>query len=282
MSGIASPDETRRMTALEIAEQRHAARTASMIEDIQARWDKRRFDEIFFFTSVERANQKRALAMFDEMTGNLTAFQKAQIIENNLQIEKALGIKKGRPMTIDEADMQNANPNRSKGREYQINCATCTPTYMMRLRGFDVTAGANLTGTQVEYLSSGMHPWEVWQEAKNTPAKYESVNDWLASKKYKQMTTKRWIEFFDEKTADEGVYGFCVGWKGGGGHMTVLQRTADGKLLYIEPQHDNHLTRENIAGLIRSAASKQHSVRGIMRIDDKLFNPKFISILVKK
>ena len=242
-------DARRRISLLQAAARRHAARTLDDIRRIQDMADVRRYGQ--------------------------------EYVDHVHELEKKLGMKRCKRMTMDEADMQNANPFYSKGREYHINCATCTPTYVLRTMGFDVTAGANVAGTQVDYLSRG-HAFEVWLNADGTAATHESVVDWLAKKGGKQMTQKRWIEFINEKTADEGIYGFSVGWKGGGGHMTVLQRTADGRLLYIEPQLDNHLTRDDIAGLARSAAAKQWRGRGIMRIDDKLFNPKFVSIFVKK
>ncbi len=47
------------------------------------------------------------------------------------------------------------------------------------------------------------------------------------------------MEFFNEICKDPGVYMLSIGWKGGGGHATILQRFADGSLRYIEPQHDN-------------------------------------------
>lgn len=258
-------DAQRRISMLQAAVRRHAARTAGQMQIIQDAW-----------------NQRRALRMYEEMSGSTLSHDvKTAIVQNNLEIEKQIGIIKGKPMTIDEADLQSANPFYSKGREYHINCSACTPTYMMRTRGFDVTAGANVAGTQINYLSKG-NAWDVWLNADGTAATHESVVDWLASKNGKTMTQKRWIEFIEEKTADEGIYSLSLGWKGGGGHITILQRTRDGKLLYIEPQLDNHLTREDIVGLVKSAAGKQHRLRGIMRIDDKLFNPKFISIFVKK
>lgn len=315
---ITPADEPRQLTALEIAEQRHAARTAEQRDAIIEQWQTRQMLNLMDDLNagllpqasqgaIDVIKDSIALGDYDDARRRISLLQAAsrrhaartlddirriqdmadvrrygqEYVDNVHKIENQLGIKRGKRMAIDEADMQSANPFYSQGREYHINCATCTPTYVLRTMGFDVTAGANVVGTQVNYLSKG-NAWEVWLNADGSAAVHESAVDWLASKNGKMMTQKRWLEFIEEKTADEGIYGFSVGWKGGGGHMTVLQRTADGKLLYIEPQHDNHLTRENIAGLVRSAAGKQHRVRGIMRIDDKLFNTKFISILVKK
>ena len=89
------------------------------------------------------------------------------------------------------------------------------------------------------------------------------------------MTQKRYVEFFNEICKDTGVYMLSIGWKRGGGHATILQRFADGTLRYIEPQHDNSKGsgREycDLDYLGKNGAATNHSCRGIMRIDNKLF-----------
>ena len=49
-----------------------------------------------------------------------------------------------KPMTVEEADRTNANPNYYKGKEYQVNCQRCVPTYEMRRRGIDAEALSSL------------------------------------------------------------------------------------------------------------------------------------------
>ena len=84
-------------------------------------------------------------------------------IANCRELEKKLGILKGRPMSWEHADQQSANPGYVKGVKngYERNCATCSPTYMMRLLGFNVTAG-NYSNPLVQYLSKGLQCWEKW------------------------------------------------------------------------------------------------------------------------
>ena len=244
-----------------------------------------------------------------EMPDNLTSEEKMAIARNNLEIEKALNITKGKPMDVDKADKQNANPNYSdqyipdkygpymdrRTRErfslnldydeaFANNCQTCAPAYALRLRGFNLTAKGRTPGSQLEYLSNG-HAFEVWNNVDGTPAKHLSMNDWMAGKGYQKMTSKRYLEFFEEACKDEGVYELSIGWKMRGGHATILQRFADGELRYIEPQKDNSKgTKDewkNVAYLCENGAPKVHQCRGIMRIDNKLFNLNFISIFDK-
>lgn len=235
--------------------------------------------------TAEQLREKRINEMIAEMPDNLSAETKKAIAEHNLEVEKALGITKGKPMTVEEADKQNANPNYGKSKGYGINCQTCTPAYLLRSRGFNITAKENTSGSKLDYLSRGYNAWEIWRNPDGSKATHSSVNDWLTRKKHKLMTKKRWLEYFNETCKEEGIYALCIGWKGGGGHMTILQRFKDGELRYIEPQHDNSKGsgRENrdINYLAGAAKSSQHGCRGIMRIDDKLFDTQFIEIFNK-
>ncbi len=228
---------------------------------------------------------KRIKEMMAEMPDNLTEDEKMALAKHNLELEKALKITKGKPMSVEEADKQNANPNYGKARGYGINCQTCTPAYALRLKGFNVTAKSNTPGSKLDYLSRGMHAWEIWKNIDGTPATHTSINDWLAAKGYKQMTQQRYLQFFNEACKEEGVYELSIGWKGGGGHATVLQRFSNGELRYIEPQQDNSKgsgrESHDLNYLGKYGSATMHNCRGIMRIDNKLFNIDYIEIFDK-
>ena len=94
------------------------------------------------------------------------------------------------------------------------------------------------------------------------------------------MTKGRYEEYFNEVCKEEGVYVITIGWKGGGGHATVLQRESDGKLYYIEPQEYNKYlgTRRNISELSVKGAKDPYFKRGILRVDDKVFDTAFLPL----
>lgn len=275
------------LSPLEVAKHRHEQRTPEHIESVKNRWHERQ-----------------------EYIGGFSAEQLAHF----KKLEAYLGIKRGLPMSVDKADKQNANPNyvrdfildengaykdragrlyrpnplytKAIHRPYAINCQTCAPAYMLRLQGFDVTAKPNTPGSSLEYLSRGMNVWDVWQNADGTKATHSSTWAWMNSQGYKRMTEKRYLEFFEEQCKEVGVYELSIGWKGGGGHATILQRFTDGSLKYIEPQADNSVGSgyewEDIAYLAsRGETSNIAYCRGIMRIDDKLFNTLFTVIFNK-
>lgn len=219
-------------------------------------------------------------------------FSKEQIT-NCRELEKKLGILKGRPMNWERADQQNANPNYLDGVKngYQDNCATCSPTYMLRLWGFNVTA-RNSMNPAVDYLSHGVHTWEKWLNKDGSKATWVKLSEWKDAKKYKEMTAQRYKEFIDETCREEGVYEMCIGWSNtkGDGHSTIIQRFKDGSLKRIDAQvyykkYFNMDEKKALLSLCQGGQSHAAGIRGyiwegrgIMRIDNKLFNLKHSAI----
>ena len=212
-------------------------------------------------------------------------------------------------MSVEDADKQHANPKhveeyildpkglfknkegvrfsknpsyKPSDKQYSINCQTCAPAYVLRLRGFDVKAKGKTKGSLSEYLSQ-QHSFEAWNNIDGTPAKPTLTLDWMKGKGYAQMTEKRYLEYFNESCKEEGVYILTIGWRGGGGHATILQRFSNGELKYIEPQvYDKDKgAQRTIDELCKSGMTKPISTRGVLRVDNKLFNTKFLSIFDK-
>lgn len=123
----------------------------------------------------------------------------------------------------------------------------------------------------------------MWKNADGSVAVPTLTLDWMNNKKYKTMTEKRYREYFDECCKEEGVYVLTIGWRGGGGHATILQRFADGTLAYIEPQaYDaKQGARRSIDELCKKGATKPYYKRGILRVDNKILDKKYLSLFDK-
>lgn len=90
--------------------------------------------------------------------------------KNYVHVDGAIaGVKKGKPMTHEQADSGNVNPYYgSKYIGYRTNCQTCVATYVARLQGYDVRALPNLNNRDIYQLSynpglafvdkNGQHP----------------------------------------------------------------------------------------------------------------------------
>ena len=272
-------------TLIERSKARHEARTSEQIEQIKKRWEERRLRPYL-----------------EGIPTNIGDDARFAIARNSMELEKALGITKGAPMGIDEADKQSANPSytpkyirdesgkykanpiydEAKAKPYSINCAACTPCYLLRLRGFNVTAMPNIKGSMVESVARG--GWlSTFKNIDGSPIRLISTREWAEGRRYKSMTPNRYKEFYEENCREVGVYYVSTSWRGGGGHATILQRTADGSLLYVEPQVDNSDSdRLSMASLINGGTTRLKSFDGVFRIDDKLFNLEQLSILAKE
>lgn len=235
----------------------------------------------------------------------------AAIEKNNEELAIKLGKPKGEPMTTEEADKQNANPHRinkflvdpegdyidSKGikyrknpeynedenyEQYKVNCATCAAAYALRLRGHDVKAKGNpKEDGNMNYWLSQQHSFDIWNNADGTKAKPTLYNDYMKKKGIRKMSSNDYKNFFEEECKEKGVYIVTVGWEAGGGHATILQKDDKG-LHYIEPQvFDSTKTedgRRSLNDLVNHMASIQDGKKGIMRVDDKLFNVKYADL----
>ena len=208
-------------------------------------------------------------------------------IKNCRELEKKLGILKGRPMSIELADRQSANPFFNLGKEWHVNCATCSPTYVLREMGFNIIAKGNPKKEgNLNYWMSRGHSFDVWKNADGSKPNPLNTYQWMQSKKYKQMTPQRYAEYINEATQEEGTYIITLAWKGNnGGHATILKRLKNGKIVYIEPQiysTKKGATRD-IMELCNDGARSYSSVyyKGIMRVDDKLFDPQYANIFTK-
>lgn len=218
------PAIIKKPTAKEIAAKRHAARTKEQVADIQDAWTERRLDiydekcdklmktltysqgqalpalakrQIALRNAIDmNASVEKVEALFAKFEKGVKAqnewdtqvwgsFTKEQIA-NMRDIEKSLGIKKGRPMTYEEADKQSANPlhvneyivdknskwvlsgtkihvsknplyNKAKHEPYDINCQTCAPAYALREWGVQYSCKRQYTENRRLVLL--LKPW---------------------------------------------------------------------------------------------------------------------------
>ena len=286
--------EERRAKTLERAKARHEARRSFDRRLIQHQWEERQIVRRYAEELPKSLDEKTRLA----------------IAHNSREIERALGVTKGRPMSIDEADTQSANPrytpryirdengrykdrwgrrlslnpeyNERKAKPYSINCATCTPAYLLRTRGLPVVAKGNTRGSLVEAVMKG--GWmRLFTNTDGSPIEIQSTQKWAEGKNYKAMSPKRYKEFFEGSCKEPGIYYLGISWRRRGAHSTILQRTTDGRLLYVEPQADNSdKDRTSLLSLIQGGTTRLSPYDGVFRIDDKLFNLEYVSIFAKE
>lgn len=350
-----SPVIIKKPTTKEIAAKRHAARTSEQIDDIKDAWRERRLDaydnlcdqlmktltysqgqtlpaltkrQIALRNAIGKdASVNEVEALFAKFEKGVKAqnewdtqiwgsFSKEQIA-NMKDIEKSLGIKKGRPMTYEEADRQSANPRHvneyiadassrikirgtnihvrknplydaAKHEQYGINCQTCAPAYALREWGFDIYAKGNTKafGDLSNYLSKGNNWLETWTEKDGSAVNITSFKDYLkAHPSWKHMTQQRYLQYFDDVCKEEGTYEVGLSWEPRGGHCTIVKRFSDGSIKYIEPQEDNSdgsgFEEKDIKYLCANMRKDPILKDGAIKVSDKLLNMKYVSIFLK-
>lgn len=350
-----SPVIIKKPTAKEIAAKRHAARTSEQIDDIKDAWRERRLDaydnrcdqlmktltysqgqalpaltkrQIALRNAIGKdVSVKEVEALFAKFEKGVKAqnewdtqvwgsFSKEQIA-NMKDIEKSLGIKKGRPMTYEEADSQSANPRHvneyiadassrikikgtnihvrknplydaAKHEQYGINCQTCAPAYALREWGFNIYAKGNTKafGDLSNYLSKGNNWLETWTEKDGSAVSITSFKDYLkAHPSWKHMTQQRYLQYFDDVCKEEGTYEVGLSWEPRGGHCTIVKRFSDGSIKYIEPQEDNSegsgFEEKDIKYLCANMRKDPILKDGAIKVSDKLLNIKYVSIFLK-
>ena len=351
----AKPTKSKHEIIMENATKRHAARTSEQTDDIKDAWRDRRLDayddrcdqlmktliysqgqalpalakrQIALRNAIgKNASVKEVEALFAKFEKGVKAqnewdtqvwgsFTKEQIA-NMRDIEKSLGIKKGRPMTYEEADRQSANPlhvneyivdkksrfvlrgtnihvsknplyDKAKHKPYGINCQTCAPAYALREWGFNVYAKGNTEkwGDLSYYLSKGDNWLETWTNKDGSPVSITSFKDYLkAHPSWKHMTQQRYLQYFDEVCKEEGTYEIGLAWESGGGHCTIVKRFSDGSIKYIEPQTDNSngsgFEEKDIKYLCEMMKKDPILKDGAIKVSDKLLNIKYVSIFLK-
>lgn len=306
----------------QIAKERHASRDAAAI---QQRWNERKMQQVqnaikqsdieispalqtrigSLQSAIQSGNtQNIALTFQRAMQGvqtqqkwdaivweGFTAEQKANLRE----FEKAVGVKKGRRMTHEQADTMRVNPHYKKkyvydpngkylekatGRKlslnpkwdekrdkpYTINCQTCAPVYELRRMGFNIEAKA-FKGKDFEYLCHNYR--EAWKTQDG-----KLVTHWRSAKKASEIWN-------DVASGEDGVFQIECRWKGGKSGHTFNMVKEKGKIYFYDPQTNEVFNSLKEFEKYSKDVSPKYGYQ-YFRINNKLINVQRVSPLVKE
>lgn len=198
-----------------------------------------------------------------------------EVIKNNRDLDQALPVMHGKVMNFTEADDMKGNPHFSdpdaQDQGYWDNCQTCTVGYELRRRGFSVEALPNKNWDILQFYSDNkmtqddrfLNP-DGTRPIKKRPLQ---LSDTITAK----------TGFIEDSTKEAGRYELYFEWKtrrGGkpSAHVMVVERKKDGNLLWLDPQSGLHGSSTVFKGCLTKAKPIRISV---LRIDDKIINPKF-------
>lgn len=231
-------------------------------------------------TPYDTFDEYREAMKYNKAHANFTPEQRA----NNRELSNALPVIQGKIMNFTEADGGKANPNftlpdaREKG--FYHNCQTCTMAYELRRRGFDVEAMAsplvngykNYRDFQRFCTANGLD----WKERFLTSEGKRA--DYVWSRAVAKDTIKEKLSFIEAQTVQQGRYEIYCAWKGknAGAHVFTIERQKNGELLWFDPQSARR------GGSFEDYLSKmKKNLIGVLKIDDKVINPKFSSRFTK-
>lgn len=114
-------------------------------------------------------------------------------------------------------DLKECNPNYKLGREWQINCQRCVPTFEMRRRGYDVTAQPR--GKGFDHLA--YKPFDVWENPEIISARGNGLRD---------------IDNKMSQWGDGARAQVVVVWKGVPSGHTFFAERVNGQTHFYDPQ----------------------------------------------
>lgn len=223
----------------------------------------------------EAIREKRIRDMVEELPDNLTPDEKQAIAEHNLNIEAEFGIIKGTAMDYNKANKGKENPNYAKGGGYYVNCQTCTVTHWLRRLGFNLEAKPNIKDSAYKEMEAQGITWQQrFTNLDGSDVDYDLTYKWQRRKGYNVMTEKRLKEYLSEKFNHDGIYEVYCGWKGGNAHVFCAEVT-NGKVRYFDPQSGKDDVNDYLPRM-------KFSMVGVLRIDNKLVNPKLKNLFIHK
>lgn len=198
---------------------------------------------------------------------------------NNRELSQALPVMQGKIMNFTEADQGNSNPNftlaDAQAQGYYDNCQTCTVSYELRRRGFNIEALPNKDNEfYKKWCVQNKFDWhDRFLNADGTRPKYTmsgyGIKDSIKSKQ----------GFIEDATKEVGRYEVCCAWKRmkNIGHVFIVERQNNGNLLWFDPQTGEH------GGAFKRYLDRMKKFNiGVLRIDDKIINPKFAERFKRK
>lgn len=198
-------------------------------------------------------------------------FTKEQI-QNCRELEKKLGILKGRPMNWLQANNGKENPYYRWSEQYRVNCQTCTVVHELRRRGFNIVAKGRIEG-----FDTISETKMKWTERFGNKDEYVKSSVWAREHGYQIITKKRIEEFLLNNLGEnDGRYEIYCQWKKNSAHVFSAY-TENHKVWMFDPQ-----TGKSGADIIKYIDSMKGSKVWVMRIDDKVINLEMSKAITTK
>ena len=178
-------------------------------------------------------------------------------------IESAIGVKKGNPMTIEEA-RKGANPKYAPRTGYSINCQRCVQTYELRRRGYNVEAKPKPRSNNLAWWGS-----EIFEDYGRSIIS--------AKRAFTLRQTETQVKDELANAPDGARYAIYIAWRGYASAHVFIAEKENGVVHYLDPQN-NTPDAENYF------KDGRKDMFGFFRMDDKTITTDrtIIKAVVKK
>ena len=103
-------------------------------------------------------------------------------------------------MSDEDADLRKSNPNYGKNKNYGINCATTTTTFMLRKQGYNVTARPRNANKHTDSIADGLNLYKMWKNQDGSPVTPIMLSDAFMAKVRKKGLEDELTKLEENKT----------------------------------------------------------------------------------
>ena len=146
-------------------------------------------------------------------------------------------------MSFADADGGNVNPDIAMGGGYGRNCQSAVVAYVARRKGWDVQAIPAMPGSVCEHLSRDVSM--AWRHANGSYVSRLDYEDFGRGRSPKEMQ-----KAMESRIAQGRIYTIDFSWKGGGGHICILERDGSGNMLIYDAQGSQVLQGERMMAML--------------------------------
>jgi len=147
------------------------------------------------FTKKQEANKNTKDGSISEKFKKAQEYRKKglSIIESFKRANQDVNFEKSRNkegfMSDEDADLKKSNPNYTKNKQFGINCATTTTTFMLRKQGYDLTARGRNANEHTDSIAYGLNLYKAWENPDGT-----SVSPTMLSNIFNTMVEEKGLK----------------------------------------------------------------------------------------
>ena len=230
---------------------------------------------------------------FNNLTSASNQFNDVYANNTRLAPDDVNGVKRGKPMSLNVADVGNSNPGiTSNGNAFKVNCQTCVPVFELRCRGYDVVASKNTEskGSYNAYLS--FRTMEAFLDPNTLEPKKNRLSQQGPSNNNEEFYYKKqggikdsglkiidqFVDDFEKAPCGRYAFAFNTYYFG---HIVSIVKDEKGARV-MDPQHNDTLTVSTpLKDYLMRTVRDLRDIR-VSRTDNAIVNPDYYKLYLPR